>query len=211
MCRDASAAKRIISTAPIAKFGATNALARRAPRRPRAAPRGRSRWCRSRRARRRRAPSRALPSAWSGRVKSTTTSASSSTSAERRAERRIGAARRARGPRRASTAAHTAWPMRPAAPATATRVTPRAAPRPGRRGATASRNASSSGPMPAADSALGRPQLLDERAQVVQRDGVDAGHDLVDLEQRQAVEHRARRAGSCAPPADSSAEHDRAP
>ena len=29
MCRDASAAKRIISTAPIAKFGATNAFALR--------------------------------------------------------------------------------------------------------------------------------------------------------------------------------------
>ena len=33
----------------------------------------------------------------------------------------------------ASTAAHTACPMRPAAPATATRVTRRAAPQPGRR------------------------------------------------------------------------------
>ena len=58
----------------------------------RAAARGRSRSCRSRRARRpRRTPARSA-SAVSGRVKSTTTSASRQHLGERRAERRVGAA-----------------------------------------------------------------------------------------------------------------------
>ena len=71
--RAASAAKRIISTAPIAKLGATNTFA--PPTRPRARRR-RSRSCRSRRARPPRRQASALPSAVSGCVKSTTTSQS---------------------------------------------------------------------------------------------------------------------------------------
>jgi hypothetical protein len=120
MCLDASAAKRIISTAPIAKFGATKALASD----PSAASRSASRskpvvpitTCRP-------AAStvRALSSAVSGRVKSTTTSQPPRTSGS--GVPSAGSALPASSsPSAASTAAHTAWPIRPAAPATATRV-----------------------------------------------------------------------------------------
>ena len=91
MWRDASAAKRIISTAPIAKFGATNALALA---RLGAAARSASTskpvvpittW------RPAASTARALSSAASGRVKSTTTSQPSSTAASVDAERGVGA------------------------------------------------------------------------------------------------------------------------
>ena len=65
-----------------------------------------------------------------------------------------------------STAAQTVWPMRPAAPATATRITC-APPRPRARPAAARRprrKASSSGPIPAADSRSGVEQLAGQRA-----------------------------------------------
>ena len=97
MWRAASAAKRIISTAPIAKLGATSTLAPAAVpsarARLRAAAPGRSRSCRSRRARPRCTHASAFASAVSGCVKSTTTSALAR--APRRAstaEQRVGAA-----------------------------------------------------------------------------------------------------------------------
>ena len=129
MWRDASAAKRISRTAPIAKFGATKAFAGDASATLRSASMSNpvvptTTW--------RPAASavRALSSAVSGRVKSTTTSQPSSTSSSGTPS--AGSARpvssRSSAP---STAAQTASPIRPAAPATATRIMPRRALRPG--------------------------------------------------------------------------------
>src|SRR3954454_22353099 len=128
--REASAANFIMRTAPIAKFGAKKRLAEPTPRSastshpvvPTTA------WTPASSA------ARALASAVSGRVKSTSTSASPSTSATSTPS--CGSARppssRSSAP---STAAHTACPMRPAAPATATRITPRPPWHPRRRAA----------------------------------------------------------------------------
>ena len=146
-----------------------------------------------RRARRPATASRALATPVSGRVKSTSTSASPSTSAS--VVPSAGSARpvssRSSAP---STAAQTVCPMRPAAPATATRIMPR---RPPRRRADALHGAAER-VLVRADAGrgqpLGRPQLVDQRAQVVELDGVDARHDLVELEQRQVVEQRAAEA-----------------
>ena len=198
--RDASAAKRIISTAPIAKFGRDERVRATPPRPPRAAPRRRSRWCRS----------------------TTCTPA-----AERRArvvERRVGPRevdehvgaaehvgdRRCRAPgrrgpvssrssarldRRAHRLAHAARGARDGDPdhAAATAAAP------GQTGV----DGGAEGVLVGADAgrrqALGRPQLVGQLAQVVERRRRrSAGHELVELEQRQAVQQRARRAGSCA-------------
>ena len=67
-------------------------------------------------------------------------------------------------------------------------------PRPGRPAATAARNASCDGPMPAAESRSGAHSSSAERAQVVHRDRVDARHHLVGVEQRQVVQRRAAEA-----------------
>ena len=123
MWRAIGCAASISSTAPIAKLGATKQLALAAPRRPRAARRGRSRWCRRRRGRRRRGRRATLSSAVSGVVKSTTTSASPSTSPSSTpsAGSALPASSMSSAP---STASQTVSPMRPAAPETATRITP---------------------------------------------------------------------------------------
>ena len=189
MCRDASAAKRIISTAPIAKLGATNAFA--------LARRGLARSAVEVEAR---VPittctpaasaARALSSAVSGRVKSTTTSAAVEHVGDR-ATPRAGSARPVSSrSSAASTAAHTVCPMRPAAPATAPRGSCRDGSAAGQTGSTAARNASSSGPMPAADSRSGAhsSSTSSRRSSIVH--GVEARHHLVGLQQRQAVQRR---------------------
>ena len=148
--RTASAAKRIISTAPIAKFGATKTFAEP----PSATARSSSTSkpvvpttactpaCTA---------SRTLATAVSGRVKSTTTSASPSTLASAVLERRVGAARQPQVLGRFHRGAH-GLPEAARGPgdrdpdhAAATTVAL------GQTSSTAPRNASSSGPMPAAD------------------------------------------------------------
>ena len=148
--------------------------------------------------------SRALPSAWSGCVKSTSTSASPSTSAT--AVSRAGSARPVSSMSSApSTAAQTVCPMRPAAPATATRITRDLA-----RGGHLRRGLAERGlvgPDAGRGQALGRPQLVGQGPQVVERHGVDALHDLVGLEDREVVEQR--RAEAVHPRAGRlHAEHD---
>ena len=121
MCSAAWRANCIISTAPIAKFGATNRLALPTPRSSsNEAPVVPITQCTpaSRQA-------RAFSSAASGWLKSTTTSASPSTSASETPSCGIGAARPATCRSAPSTAEHTVCPMRPAAPETATLITPR--------------------------------------------------------------------------------------
>ena len=118
MWRAASAAICIISTAPIAKFGATKHVrpaARRLARPARAARRGRTRWCRPRRGRRRRGRRATLSSAVvRGREVDHDVGAVEDL-AERRVERRIGTAGELQvlG---ALTASQTVSPIRPAAP-----------------------------------------------------------------------------------------------
>ena len=194
--------RRSASSAP--RRSRSSARRRRcpAPRRRAQRRRGRSPSSRSRRARRPRGTRSALSSAVSGRVKSTTTSASPSTSASGVSERRVGAARRAPGRRRASTASQTVWPMRPAAPATATRIDARAA---------ASASAGHDRLQRAAERVLvgadaGRAQRArarsssrGQRAHVVERDGVDALDHLVDASSSgRSASTRARRGGSSA-------------
>ena len=86
-----------------------------------------------------------------------------------------------------STAAHTAWPMRPAAPETATVITPRAgATRPrGRSGRRPRRTPRRRRP------ALRQPELPRQPVHVVERDRVEGGQHLVQGEQRHAHQHRA--------------------
>ncbi len=121
MWRDASAAKRIMSTALIAKFGATKTFAAGRGSMSRSGARSKpvvpitmcTPACRQ---------ASALASAVSGRVKSTTTSASPSSCAS--VVPSSGSARPAsRMSSAPSTAATTACPIRPAAPATTTRIT----------------------------------------------------------------------------------------
>ena len=118
-------ATSIISTAPIAKLGATKQLALARPRpRPAAASRSKpvvptTAWTPASR------QARTLASAVSGVVKSTTTSASPSTSAELDPERRDRPGRPAPCPRRPRPPRRRPAPMRPAAPETATRIMPR--------------------------------------------------------------------------------------
>ena len=119
MCGATICAAFIISTAPIAKFGATNRFALPTPssseKSTPVVPI--TQWTPASR------HSRALCSALSGVVKSTTTSASPSTSCS--AMSSAGSARPTSAMSAApSTAWHTVSPMRPAAPDTATLITP---------------------------------------------------------------------------------------
>ena len=187
---DASAAKRIISTAPIAKFGRHEHVGAR--RTPCAAPRSRSPVVPDHdvhagldgRARVARARCRAA-------VKSTTTSASPSTSGERRAERRVGAAASSMSSAPSTARAH-GLPHAPggagdrdadhaASAATARRRRPRA------RGGTPPRR----GRCRPRDSALGRPQLAD--AARATSSSVTASMRAItssSAEQRHARQHR---------------------
>ncbi len=124
----ASAAKRIISTAPIAKFGAISTLARGRPSAGRATDRrsassdaGSNPVVPTTTCTPARTQLSALSKAVSGRVKSTTTSAPGRTSSSVVSSN--GSARPTSSMSSApSTAAQTVSPMRPAAPATATRI-----------------------------------------------------------------------------------------
>src|SRR5919107_610130 len=160
-CRAASTANCIISTAPIAKFGAKNTLP---PPASSLSSEGSQPLVPTTACTPARTHARAFSSAVSGRVKSTTTSTSPRMSAS--ATPSAGSARPARTMSSApSTASQTVWPIRPAAPATPTRITPR----PRRRAPARSAR---------------------ERGDVVERDGVDLLDDLVDGEQRHVGEHR---------------------
>ena len=143
----ASAAKRVISTAPIAKLGATSTFGAPSAAAPCAAARPGNRSSRSRRARRRRRPARRP--ATSG-AKSTTTPASA---APRPARRRAAGPRDHQARRPAPSTAHTPHPMCPAAgPRPRSRAgQPRRRPRRWRRcgpggGAAVARKRPSSGP-----------------------------------------------------------------
>ncbi len=137
--------------------------------------RGRSRSSRSRRERPpRRACPRVVQARWSGIVKSTSTSGVGRARRSRSTpERRVGARRPAPCRRRPSTAPHTVSPIRPAAPATATLITPRLRSDRLDRRDSASSNCALVRADPGRREPLGRPQLVDQRRQVVERHRVD--------------------------------------
>src|SRR3954449_13162030 len=209
---DACAAKRIISTAPIAKFGATKTLP--PPLSP-ASSAGSQPVVPTTACTPPRTHARAFAEAVSGTVKSTTTSQSPRISVSSTPS--AGSARPASAMSSApSTASHTVWPMRPAAPATPTRIGPApgavliaSAPDGGRRRPWSSNNALSRDRLAderrrdgldraterggvGADAGgaelLRREQVAGEHGDVVERDGVDALDHLVYAHQRHVGE-----------------------
>ena len=189
MCRAASAANRIIRTAPMAKLGATNTLAA-PPRAPRA-QRGQTRSSRSPRARPAATASRALASAVSGTVKSTSTSGRcASACASEAAQRRVGARHQLEvgraSTRRRRPSPPSARPPRPPRRGSPARPLPRA---PARQPLSACSKRSWSGPIPAAESRSGAHSSSVSSARSWMRDGVDPRHHLVDRHQRRAGQH----------------------
>src|ERR1700733_3981041 len=188
MCRAACAANSIINTAPIAKFGAMNTLALAVFRSSRSwglkpvVPI--TTWTPASTA------SRALATALVGIVKSTSTSAPSRTSASDVFS--AGSARPVSSMSGAdSTARHTVWPIRPAAPATATRMAL------GTLGGLHQRRpdrgerlveARLVGADARGGQAVRRPQLIDKPGQVIERHGVDPLDGLIQRQQRHAGE-----------------------
>ena len=122
-------------------------------------------------------------------MKSTSTSAPAEHVGERRAERRVGAAGELEVVGALDGGAHGLAHAAGGARDGDARRADHAAAR--RQRPSAARNASSSGPMPAADSRSGAHSSCGERREVVERHGVDALHQLVRLEQRQPVQQRA--------------------
>src|SRR4051812_19203594 len=209
---DACAAKRIISTAPIAKFGATKTLP--PPPSP-ASSAGSQPVVPTTACTPARTQARAFAEAVPGTVKSTTTSQSRRISASSTPS--AGSARPVSAMSSApSTASQTVCPMRPAAPATPTRMGPDAgavliasAPDGGRRRPWSSKDALSRDRLAderrrdgldraaerggvGADAGgaelLRREQVAGEHGDVVERDGVDALDHLVYAHQRHVGE-----------------------
>ena len=203
MCRDASAAKRIISTAPIAKFGreedvrAGRAELRSALDVPAGRPddgvdAGRD------------GTRSALSSAGVGLREVDEDVGVAEHVGERRCRARGRRGRSAPGRRRPRPRAQTVCPIRPAAPATATRISSRAHARPRAELAPAARARAGTRPRRRrSPAALRRSGANSSRASVddvVERDGVDALDDLVDASAAAARRAPRRRGGSSAPP-----------
>ena len=182
----------IISTAPIAKLGATNTRAR-FPSRAVASASARAdsssnpvvpttTWTSAAR------HSRTFWAAASGVVKSTTTSAPSRTSASPvcSAGSALPASSRSSA---ASTASHTVSPIRPAAPETATRITLMCSSR--LTDAAACLKCSSLGPMHAAESRSGSYSSRGQLGDVLGAHLLDPFEHLVEREQRDAEQGRA--------------------
>src|ERR1700733_2603652 len=188
MCRAAWTANCIISTAPIAKLGAINTLALPAFRSSRSCGSKPvvpiTTWTPASTA------SRALATALVGIVKSTSTSASLRTSAS--GVFSAGSARPVSSMSgAASTARQTVWPIRPAAPATATRMGA------GTLGALHERRSDRRErlvearlirPDARGGQVVGRPQLIHELGEVLERHRVNPLDGLVERQQWHAGE-----------------------
>src|SRR6185312_4253161 len=183
MWRDAATANCVISTAPMAKLGATNTLAL-ASRRSFSSDTSKpvvpiTTWTPAATA------MRALASAVVGMVKSTSTSGAADNASSSDVPREGSARATSSMSSAPSTASHTVDPIRPAAPATATLISdPATAPPSAHRdlgelgGDRAQRlvKALGLGSDPGRRQSLGVPQLIGEGGKVGQRHGVDALH-----------------------------------